>query len=202
MKNAVLCMISVALANLILISGCGRSDSANVQKADNSTQPAATNQQTEAPPANSIVVKGVLLNADGSPAAGRTVTLHPLDKKGAPLFVSVFEETGNGGATPKPWNPKSESDNEGRFSLVFPRIDRFGDDPLKEIVLAVDAKPQGGWVTGMVSKIHYADKGKEEDLCFLKEDASIKLVRNGGGVLKISVADSPNEVDVGTVAVP
>lgn len=179
--------------SVALMQACARPRSSNVAPA---AQPAASPDKPR-PAEDSFAIKGILANADGSPAAGKIVSAHPLDKKGTPLFVSIFEVTQGGGATPKPWNPKAETDGNGRFGLTMPRISRLGDDPLKEVALAADAKPEGGWVVGTISRIYYTDKAKKEDMCFLKEDKNIKLLRSGNDVLKIRVDENTSDVDVG-----
>lgn len=183
---------------VVLIQACSQPAPVN---SDQPVQQAAASPEVAKSDPDMIIIKGILVNQDGSPASGKSVTLHPLDKKGTPLFVSVFEETESGGATPKPWNPKAETDGEGRFELKMLRISRVGDDALKEVALAVDAKPQGGWVEGMVSKLYYVNKDKEEDLCFLKDDASIKLLRLGGNVLKVKVDDNAPDTDLGKISI-
>ncbi len=178
----------------LLLHACSQ---AGQKTSEQPTQQVTATPEPAKDSADSIIIKGILVNQDGSPASGKSVTIHPLDKKGTPLFVSVFEETESGGATPKPWNPKAETDGEGRFELKMPRIERLGDDPLKEVALAVGARPQGGWVTGMVSKLYYVNKDKKEDMCFLKDDASIKLLRVGNNVLKVKVDENAADADLG-----
>jgi hypothetical protein len=196
MSYSRVCLICICILSVLNYACSQAGQDSAVQP---TPQAEATPEVAKADP-DTIIIKGILVNQNGSPASGKSVTIHPIDKKGAPLFVSVFEETEGGGAIPKPWNPKAETDGEGRFELKMPRISRVGDDALKEVALAVDAKPQGGWVAGMVSKLYYVNKDKEEDLCFLKDDASIKLLRVGGNVLKVKVNENAPDTDLGKIS--
>ena len=159
MRHSVFCAAFFCISALFLNACSPRASTTPEPPAPQAVAPTPEPAKTSP---DSIAITGTLVNADGSPASGKTVSLHPLDKKGTPCFVSVFEESEGGGATPKPWNPKTETDATGRFTLTMPPIARLGNDPLKEVALGVEAKPEGGWVAGLVSRIHYSTPGKDD----------------------------------------
>lgn len=192
----------IFLVLLCISSAVGLScTQAETPKTEAETTNSAVTPEPVKPPADTIAVVGSLVDKNGGPVVGRLVSIHPLDNKGVPLFVSIFEETGSGGVTPKPWNPRAETTAEGRFELQMPRVSKIGDDPLKEVALAIDAKPAGGWVVGKVSTLTYADPNKKEDMCFTKDDPKLKLLRNESGVLKIDLASGAGPIDVGKIVV-
>lgn len=172
-----------------------------------SSQPAA--QQPAAQPASKsaeqspdvIVIRGVLINKDGSVASGKKVVAYPLDKKGTPLIVQVEKQSDKPGfVSLDVWNPKSESDSEGGFTIRMPRISRIGKEPITEVSLSLN-EPPGGWAAFTVSEIQYSTADKKVERAYANEAKGLALLRKADQILRVKLEEGVNEVDVGKIVI-
>jgi len=148
-----------------------------------------------------IVIRGVLINKDGSVASGKKVVAYPLDKKGTPLIVQVEKQSDKPGfVSLDVWNPKGESDGEGAFAISMPRISRIGKEPVTEVSLSLN-EPPGGWASFTVSEIQYSTGDKKVERAYTSEAKGLALLRKVDQILRVKLEEGASEVEVGKIAV-
>lgn len=148
------------------------------------------------PSADTFRIKGVLVSKDGSPLKGKEVIAYPLDGKGTAISVNTLNDKG----VMVLWNPKVESDAEGRFTINLPCISRIGKDAITEVALGLN-EPSGGIVTATVLEIQYADPNKKAEYGFVRKAGGLSLLRKGSDVLKVKIDEKAKEVDLGKIVV-
>jgi hypothetical protein len=191
-------MILATFCWFSLLPGCSQQQQPSQPAAQ---QPAAlpASKSAEQPP-DVIVIRGVLVNKDGSVASGKKVVAYPLDKKGTPLIVQVEKESDKPGfVSLNVWNPKSESDSEGGFTISMPRVSRIGKEPVVEIAFGLN-EPPGGWASFTVSEIQYSTGDKKVERAYANEAKGLALLRKANQIVRVKI-EGANEVDVGKILV-
>lgn len=148
---------------------------------------------TEEPTKRTLVITGILLKKDGTPAKATVVIAYPLDGAGKAISVNTPDKDGRMVL----WNPKAESDANGRFTVRVPHVSAIGKDTIRSVALGLN-EPPGGMVTATVSKITYADPGMREEYGFVRKGENVNLLRQRGDVRKVTFEQSP-ETDLGKI---
>jgi len=181
-----------------LLPGCSQSQQPSPPAAQQPAAQPASKSAEQSP--DVIVIRGVIVNKDGSVASGKKVVAYPLDKKGTPLIVQVEKESDKPGfVSLNVWNPKSESDSQGGFTISMPRVSRIGKETIVEIALSLN-EPPGGWGTFTVSEIQYTTADKKVERAYTNEAKGLALLRKADQILRVKI-ESANEVDVGQIMV-
>ena len=191
--------IASALCWFSLLHGCNQPKPPSSEPA--AQQPAQPASKSAEQSPDVVVIKGFLVNRDGSAASGKKVVAYPLDKKGTPLIVQVEKASDKPGFVSLDlWNPKSESDAEGGFTISMPRLSRIGNEPVTEVSLGLN-EPPGGWGSFTVSEIQYATADKKVERAYANEAKGLSLLRKADQIIRVKLEDGATEIDVGHIVI-
>jgi len=195
MKSTASCMA----AALCLLGFCGLQAYSQAVRppAGSASKPTARRDLSDSlarQPAYTLRIRGALVNKDGSPSKGQVVIAYPLDGEGTAISINTLDDKGHMVL----WNPKTECDAQGRFTISMPRVASIGPDAIAEIALGLD-EPPGGIVTGIVVGIKYADPNKKEQFGFVRKPDGLSLLRREKDLVRVKMDEKSAEVELGKI---